>query len=236
MTKDFKKQPGNSKGLSQYGMGWMLGGVAIGLLAGLALYNLSNGSQTETTSSTSTVQATTETTEATASPSVAPTNSSMMDKPADNNAPALQSTSAREDETTENPVFSYHAVLPQMEVSLPIAIEEAASRAERKQKAETKKAPPAATQKAEAPTTTTPPVKMGKTNGFQLGAYKSEAQAASLKAKLSSSGLNTRVDKAEVNGKTVFRVRLGPATDQDMFNKWQQTLSGMGISPMAVRM
>jgi cell division protein FtsN len=34
----------------------------------------------------------------------------------------------------------------------------------------------------------------------------------------------------------MYRVRIGPATDQAMLDKWQKTLSGMGITPLAVRM
>lgn len=230
MTKDFKKQPANSIGFSQYGTGWMLGGVAIGLLAGLALYNLSNNHHNRGEPVAQEITGTTPTT-----PQAAASTGSIMDAPATDHL-TLQDTPAPEEQQGD-PIFSYHAVLPQMEVALPIAVQEAAAKAEKEQKTAVKPETKTSTTKTE--TATAPPVKpaeISKTNGFQIGAYKSENQAANLRARLSSSGLNTRIERAEVNGQTVFRVRLGPATNQEMLNKWQQTLSGMGISPMAVRM
>jgi cell division protein FtsN len=227
MTKDFKIQPGNNSGFNQYGMGWVLGGIAIGLLAGLALYNLSKHSNA---GDAPPPQVSTDTQTA---PQVTANTGSTADKPASGSA-ALHDTPARE-EPQDAPVFSYHAVLPQMEVGLPLAIEEAAPKAEKTQKA-TPKPPANAETKTDNKTTTPPTGKMGKTNGFQLGSYTTEAQAANLRARLSSKGMNTRIEKAEVKGQTVYRVRIGPATSPEMLDKWQQTLSGMGITPLGVRM
>ncbi len=228
MTKDFKIQPGNTNGFNQYGMGWVLGGIAIGLLAGLALYNLSRHSNAGDAPAP---QLSTDTSTAPAPPVTAATPATTA---ADNATMHDTATTEQQDA----PVFSYHAVLPQMEFGLPLAVEQAAPTGKNQTSAA-----PKATAKTEAkadskpavPGTTTP-VKTGKANGFQLGAYKTEAQAASLRARLSSNGMNTRIEKAEVNGQTVYRVRIGPAANQEMFDKWQKNLSGMGISPMGVRM
>ncbi len=42
MTKDFKKQAASDGAFGQYGLGWMVGGVAIGLLIGAGMYALAN--------------------------------------------------------------------------------------------------------------------------------------------------------------------------------------------------
>lgn len=229
MTKDFKIQPENTSGLSPQGMGWMLGGIAAGLLAGLALYNLSNNSNADS------IPAPPATTETTSPPPAATADSSMADKP-ETGKTTLKDMPETEEQLSGDPIFSYHAVLPQMEVALPTSVQEAASKAERKQKTASGSDTKKTASSTEAKTSPTTPVKISKANGFQLGAYKNESQAAKFRSRLSSKGLNTRIEKTEVNGQTIYRVRIGPAADQKMLDKWQQTLSGMGISPMAVRM
>ena len=37
MSKDFKKQAAPASNFGQYGLGWMLSGIAIGLLVGLGI-------------------------------------------------------------------------------------------------------------------------------------------------------------------------------------------------------
>lgn len=217
MTKDFKKPAPAASSLGQYGMSWMLGGIAIGLLAGLAMYAIANkGEQpiaTDVAASTSmpadsgTQLAQAETTQSA---------ETMTDAPAMHDALV-------EETSDETPEFSYHAVLPQLEVNIPVAVQN--------EQAAVKKA----TEKSKE-AETTPAAKLGNANGFQLGSYKTEAQANALQTRLKKSGLSTRVEQADVKGVAWWRVRIGPANSQEVLNKWQQTLSGMGISAMPVRM
>ncbi len=44
----------------------------------------------------------------------------------------------------------------------------------------------------------------------QAGAYVSQAEAEQQRAKLAIMGLESRIQEREVNGRTMFRVRLGP--------------------------
>ncbi len=175
---------------------------------------------------------------------------------------SLQDVAAPANEPREEtPGFSYHAVLPQLEVDVPPSIlaeqrAVASQAAAAKDKAAEKKAPaPAAAKEADkkaavptAPkatdnkTAAAPPAPPAATatptgfNGFQIGSYKTKDQATDMQNRLKKNGLNSRVEQANVQGATWFRVRLGPASSPDMLDKWQQTLSGMGISPLAVRM
>lgn len=224
MTKDFKTPTsGGESSFGQYGMSWMLGGIAIGLLAGLGMYALASKSEQANASATAPSATVADNTQyaASALPATGQQNETMTDTtPAMRDAPV-------ETEPDEAPGFSYHAVLPQLEVGIPITVQE-------EQAAQTKAEEKKATKKEETKTIAAP--SLSKANGFQLGAYKTEAQAVSLQTRLKKNGLNTRVEQGSVSGKTWYRVRLGPATSQEMLNKWQQTLSGMGISPMPIRM
>lgn len=234
MTKDFKKQADSDSTFSQYGMGWVLGGIAIGLLVGLGLYAMNNDKPSSDSADT--------TPNTTTTPAVvsAPSNTSASPNPANN--PALRDTAPSEPDGNEPPGFSYHAVLPQLEVGVPIVVPESPTVVANKDttpKPETKQEAKPAIQPAQAatdPATPATTAKLGKVNGFQLGSYRTEAQATSLQARAKAGGLNSRVEKAEVNGVPMFRVRIGPATTQVMLDKWEKTLTDMGITPMAVRM
>jgi cell division protein FtsN len=229
MTKDFKTQTTSGSTFGQYGLSWMLGGVAIGILVGLMMYALANkGNTPPATAATPTTPAAQENASDTAS---ADANLAKLDSPVEKDTPDTQ------------PRFSYHAVLPQLEVDVPASIQADKAKAPSEKKTpvketaakETKQAtPPTATEKAE----TKPPVSKAFTgiNGFQIGSYKTEDQAAAMNSHLKKNGLNARIEKADVNGVAWFRVRIGPATSPEVLGKWQQTLSGMGISPLAVRM
>lgn len=224
MTKDFKtpSSNGSESSFGQYGVSWMLGGIAIGLLAGLAMYSLaSNSEQTATSPATATTVAGNTQYAASTLPA------SQQGETMTDTAPAAMRDAPAEDESGETPGFSYHAVLPQLEVDIPVTVQE-------EQAAQTKTTTQKAVKKETKTDTATP--SLSKANGFQLGSYKTQAQAEALQSRLKKNGLNTRVEAGSVSGQTWYRVRLGPATSQEMLNKWQQTLSGMGISPMAVRM
>lgn len=220
MTKDFKKQAASDSAFSQYGMGWMLGGIAVGLLVGLGLYAMNNDKLVKAGATTAPGTAVT--------PAIGSTPGDTHTIPNQANNIAQHDTVSPEPEADKSPGFSYHAVLPQLEVSVPVvAPDSSAVVANKGIKPSTDSTMPA---------TTANTAKLGKINGFQLGSYKTEAQAISLQARVRANGLNSRVEKAEVNGVPMFRVRIGPATNQAMLDKWEKTLIGMGITPMGVRM
>ncbi len=71
---------------------------------------------------------------------------------------------------------------------------------------------------------------------FQLGAYRNQAQARQMQQRARQNGMNTRIETTNINGKTWYRVRLGPTEDIQTVNIWKQRLSGMGINPMMIRL
>lgn len=226
MTKDFKISGASASG-QQYGISWVLGGIAVGLLVGAVIYATAGSNKTPVADA------------ATANSTVATTAQTGNNNPATNTASAQDKPAA----PVERPDFSYHAILPQLEVPLvvgdsskPVAetpaakpVEKTEKKPEKAEKAETVATAKPAQESAEAITG----------DGrylFQLGAYKTQDQAAQMQRRASSSGLNTRIETSKVNGETWYRVRLGPTADLQTANKWKQRLAGMGISAMMIRL
>lgn len=224
MTKDFKITETTAS--SQYGISWVLGGIAVGLLAGAVVYVLMSPN-------TPIVSA--------AAPGTSQTPTLASTTP--NNANSLNSLADKPANTDNRPGFSYHAVLPQLEMSVPISVhEDNPDGATTKISTEEKKPVPKeklAEIEASKPEQAATIEKSATTGGklmYQLGAYKSEAQANQIQRLASQKGLNTRVEATEIKGERWYRVRLGPTNDPNIASRWKQTLSGMGISAMEIRL
>lgn len=69
----------------------------------------------------------------------------------------------------------------------------------------------------------------------QAGAYSSNQDAESQKAKLSFSGIATKVTQREQNGRTVYRVRSGPHDTQQEAEGIKSRLSQLGVESALVR-
>ena len=219
MTKDFKTYASSDQTLGQYGLGWMLGGIAIGLLVGLAMYVLAQKGET-----TAQNPAAPGTTSPVVNTQPVPGATNVAASTVTNLAPA--DTPLTPD--THTPGFSYHAVLPQLEVDVPIAVqpEQTSTPADNKKDtkvtvpataakaAETKTTDKAADKNASKPTAaepaktalketkadTVPPAASAGMNGFQIGSYKTEPQASAMHSRLKQHGLNARVERADING------------------------------------
>lgn len=232
MTKDFKMQAASQSAFGQYGLGWLAGGVAIGLLIGLGMYWLNKQDTPVAASTTAAPSPVT----AQAAPAT-PTATSAGDV-AQPSTPAAAVEEVQADNAT--PGFSYHAVLPQLEIDVPVAMvqqgEATKPAADAKPNAQANAAPAKA---ADAPPSeekaAVQPIPTG-FNGFQVGSYKTADQANAMQGRLKRNGLETRVEQATIKGETWYRVRLGPAPSPQVMQQWQQKLFAMGISPLAVRM
>jgi cell division protein FtsN len=213
MTKDFKTSTVTQPNVAQYGMSWMFGGIAIGLIVGLFVYIVIN-KDIDAVPTPTEAQADTN-----AMSSSAPQETALMQGNASN--------ATGQSDTQVQPNFSYHAVLPQLDVPVAITPDTSKPAKQLSNSAETKAA------KEASPAATT---KLGKFNAFQVGSYKTQAQASAMQARLKQNGLATHIEKAEVNGQDYYRIKLGPATSADVYNKWQQTLSSMGINPLPIHL
>lgn len=65
---------------------------------------------------------------------------------------------------------------------------------------------------------------------LQAGSFERSGDADDLKARIAMSGEQAQVEQIEVNGKPMYRVRLGPFDNSEAANAAKASLSGQGIS------
>ena len=69
----------------------------------------------------------------------------------------------------------------------------------------------------------------------QVGAYRSQAEADSQKARLALMGLDAKISEREQAGRTVYRVRLGPFDDKAVAERVRSRLESAQIEGAIVR-
>ena len=70
---------------------------------------------------------------------------------------------------------------------------------------------------------------------LQAGAFAASGDAEALKAKIAFLGLSARVESAQINDKTVYRVRMGPYSTATELAEAKRKLSGGGLPAMAIK-
>lgn len=70
---------------------------------------------------------------------------------------------------------------------------------------------------------------------LQAGAFAASGDAEAMKAKIAFLGLSARVESAQIGGKTVYRVRMGPYGSATELAEAKKKLSGGGLPAMAVK-
>ncbi|HYG06137.1 MAG TPA: SPOR domain-containing protein [Stenotrophomonas sp.] len=70
---------------------------------------------------------------------------------------------------------------------------------------------------------------------LQAGSFGASGDAESTKAKLAMLGLSARVESAQIGGKTVYRVRMGPYGTASELAEAKQKLSGSGLPAIAIK-
>jgi len=134
------------------------------------------------------------------------------------------------------PTYDFYKLLPEKEVEIPDDELNAQAKAEAA-KAEVAKPVP-------APNTTdqiTPPDKAtsstldNKRYLIQAGAFRGNNEAEALKAQIALTGEVARVESAQINGITVYRVRMGPYPNASTLSAAKQALASHGIAVQAIR-
>lgn len=69
----------------------------------------------------------------------------------------------------------------------------------------------------------------------QVGAYRTNEDAESQRAKLSLAGVEARVSEREQSGRTVYRVRVGPMDRREDADKAKEKLEALGMEAVLVR-
>lgn len=70
---------------------------------------------------------------------------------------------------------------------------------------------------------------------IQAGAFRSSSDAEALKARIAMTGELARVESAEIEGGTIYRVRLGPYANASALASAKKTLGDNGIEAAAIR-
>ena len=70
---------------------------------------------------------------------------------------------------------------------------------------------------------------------LQAGAFNASGDAEATKAKLAMMGLAARVESAQISGRTVYRVRMGPYGTASELSEAKQKLDGSGLQAMAIK-
>ncbi|HEY9253245.1 MAG TPA: SPOR domain-containing protein [Stenotrophomonas sp.] len=70
---------------------------------------------------------------------------------------------------------------------------------------------------------------------LQAGSFGASGDAESTKAKLAMLGLSARVESAQIGGRTVYRVRMGPYGTASELAEAKQKLSGSGLPAIAIK-
>jgi cell division protein FtsN len=149
-------------------------------------------------------------------------------------APTTHSEDPVAQEPTEKPKpkYDFYTLLPEKEVLIPDSELQAQAEAEAKRNAAPK--PP-----VNAPdlVTTTPEINTPAAARFliQAGAFKNPDEAENLKATIALTGEVARIESAEINGTTVYRVRLGPYGTASSLSSAKQALSSHGIEAQAIK-
>ncbi len=88
---------------------------------------------------------------------------------------------------------------------------------------------------APKPATTVANTDTGARYILQAGAFGASGDAEATKAKIAMLGLSARVESAQINGKTVYRVRMGPYGTASELAEAKQKLASGGLPAMAVK-
>ncbi|WP_374603382.1 SPOR domain-containing protein [Arenimonas sp.] len=117
------------------------------------------------------------------------------------------------------PKYDFYDVLRDKEVVIPDAELAAQARAE-----------------AESPPATEPaPAADGARFLIQAGAFRSSSDAEALKARIALTGEVARVEPAQIEGGTIYRVRLGPYPNAASLAAAKGALGNHGIEALAIR-
>jgi cell division protein FtsN len=168
---------------------------------------------------------------------------------------------ARGEQASEETQFDFYTLLPGKEVAmsdaeLAASAREEAARAQREQAQQAAAAQRAAGTTATDPsqagttapsvpatstaatTTATTPVAVAGTDTryiLQAGAFGASGDAEALKARIALLGLGARVESASINGKTLYRVRMGPYGTASELAEAKGKLGNGGLPAMAIK-
>ncbi len=126
-----------------------------------------------------------------------------------------EARSARSAEAGATDVAAQPTPLPEQVDSMPVAA--------------------AADASATTPATTTSSTASNARYILQAGAFGASGDAEATKARIAMLGLSARVEAAQIRGKTVYRVRMGPYGSASELAEAKQKLTAGGLPAMAIK-
>ncbi len=195
-----------------------------------------------------------------AQPAVASSDDAVVPTPRDADAPPTPGAPAAEGK----PQYDFYTVLPGQEVAMSDAELAASARAEEERQAalarQQQRSADAADLASDTPATATSAAAAAAAAAaanpasaadaassaaaaadnqaryiLQAGAFGASGDAESLKARIALLGLNARVESAGINGKTVYRVRMGPYGTATELAEAKGKLGNGGLPAMAIK-
>ena len=216
MQKDFKTAKPTDSGYKT-GMVWMLTGVFLGLLVGLSMYFYANRhAPLFATANAGIVNKDPAT--LTAEEKIALANAQTTDalvKNMDDAGPTPLPEVLDEPEPKKRAIFSFHAVLPN--IDMPVG-----QRTVTLAKADT--------------LTTKQAAQLGSKGDYilQVASFRTESQAARSRNKLNGLGVTSNVQTFSSKGKTWFRVLAGPVAETNLPD-WTKQVKNLGYNPLVRR-
>jgi len=176
-----------------------------------------------------------------AKPAVASASDDDSVAPEDDKAPAPTATAAKPKPTQ----YDFYTMLPGDEVQMSDAELAATEREEAARKPKAPSAPantaPADADEAAAAIASTTDAAAPAHPAvdapylLQAGAFGASGDAEATKAKVALLGLGARVESASINGKTVYRVRMGPYATASELAEAKRKLAAGGLPAMAIK-
>lgn len=149
----------------------------------------------------------------------------------------------RENPAAAEPEYDFYDLLPGEEVAISDAQLAAAAREEQARAAQARQQQP-----QPLPEATTAPAAGDSAPGaasassgdetpyiLQAGAFRGSGDAEAVKARIALLGLNARVESAQINGATVYRVRMGPYGTASELAAAKAKLASGGLPALAIR-
>jgi len=147
--------------------------------------------------------------------------------------------------TPSDPDYDFYTLLPGQEVPMSDAELAASARAEQERKqrqaqqdardAAPDAALPAPTAEAASAAAAAPAADTTARYLLQAGSFSAHGDAEALKARIALLGLSARVEEGTANGKTVYRVRMGPYATATELAEAKQKLGNGGLPALAIR-
>jgi cell division protein FtsN len=224
MTKDFKQSYNSDTKEAISGIGWMISGIAIGLLAGLGMYFYNTYKVILPEDNPDNVQTAQGAQSATSNPPKEGKQPKLNDLGFEEIDPisVVIDNSRKEQTEKKRATFSYYAVLPNLE--LDVTVQPSKYDTQEPTQNETNKT--AATEKLI--------LKPG-SYILQLASFRTISQANQAQSRLSEKSLETHIEKKVIKGKTWYRLFMGPTEDESMLSSWKTAVVKTGYQPIAVK-